>query len=472
MVRLYKTLENIVKKYVAKPLVVGGLVGVLGFGNLVYGNEYNNEILVNTYTENYQGMSDIAMDEKGNVIITWESLYQDGSLLGVYAQRFNKEMKTDEQLGEEIQVNSYTENHQHKPKIAIDKEGNFVITWESQADWRIHAQRFNKDGTPIENEFRVSPTESEQRHPRIAMDGQGNFLVALRYGQYGPAYAQRFDRNGDKRGEEFGIDGYESRIAMDPNGNFITTGAGDGALYAQRYDRNGNTLGDSLLVSLSKADGSDPEIGDSSVALNDNEFIVTWKDYGGVYARRFDKDGSEIGEEFQVNTCTEEDQILPDVAMDKEGKFVITWTSWNGSAAEIYAQRFDKDRNKIGKEFRVNNYSLEAIHPPLIEGYPGNSSIVMNYYNSDFIISWEGAGKEDDYGIYAKKFSFYNPADLDKDGYVNFKDFAKFANDWQKTREGQDLEEGEYLIGDINKYGKVDYSDLERLINNWLAYYP
>lgn len=417
-----------------KPLVIGCLVGVLGFGNLAYGNKYSNEILVNTYTESYQGRSDIAMGEKGNVVITWESLYQDGSLLGVYAQRFDREMN---KIGEEIQVNSYTENHQHKPKIAIDKEGNFVITWESQADWRIHARRFDKDGTPIENEFRVSPTESEQRHPRIAMDGQDNFLIAFKYGQYGAAYAQWFNNEGIRIGGEFGI-GYDRRIAMDPNGNFVTTGAGGEALYAQRYDRNGKAINDPLLVSLSKSGGRDLEIGQSGVALNDSKFVIVWKDYDdnsyGVYARRFDKDGSKIGEEFQVNTCTEEDQILPDAAMDKEGKFVITWTSWNGSAAEVYAQRFDKDRNKIGNEFRVNNYSLEAIPPPLIEGCPGNSSIVMNYYNSDFVISWEGAGKEDGYGIYAKKFKFYNPADFDHNGVVDFYDFSFFASQWL-TRE-------------------------------------
>ena len=277
----------------------------------------------------------------------------------------------------------------------------------------------------------MSPTESEQRHPRIAMDGQGNFLIAFKYGQYGAAYAQRFYDDGNIIGQEFQISGYERRIAMDPNGNFITTST-DGAreaLYAFKYDWNGNLIY-RVLVSLSKADGSDPELGNSSTALNDTGFVVTWEDYGGVYARRFDKDGSKIGEEFQVNTCTEEDQILPDAAMDKEGKFVITWTSWNASAAEVYAQRFDKDRNKIGNEFRVNNYSLEAITPPLIEGYPGNSSIVMNCYNSDFVISWEGAGKEDGYGIYAKIFKFYNKADLDKDGYVDFKDFGIFADNW------------------------------------------
>ena len=300
------------------------------------------------------------------------------------------------------------------------------------------------------------------------MDSKGNSVIAWLLQpepccSYYVPYAQRFNRDGNKIGSEFGLSGYDRRIAMDPNGDFITTSVGDEALYAQRYDRNGNTIGDSLLVSLSKAGGLDSEIGDSSVALNDNEFVVVWKDYDdsgmGVYARRFRTDGSEPGNEFQVNTYTEKQQVQPDVAMDKEGKSVIVWVTGTkyDPSADVFAQRFDKDGKRIGDEFRVNSY---------IDGWQGDPRIVMNYCNSDFVITWcDGGGHDGDgYGIYAKKFSFYNPADLDKDGYVNFKDYAVWANTFLKS--------GSNPGGDINQDGIVDYNDLEELTENWLAYYP
>ncbi len=51
-------------------------------------------------------------------------------------------------------------------------------------------------------------------------------------------------------------------------------------------------------------------------------------------------------------------------------------------------------------------------------------------------------------------------ADLNCDGFINFADYAKFADDWLKT--------GEYLFGDIDGDGIVDHNDLERLKENWL----
>jgi hypothetical protein len=418
--RLFKTLEDIVRRYVAKPLVIGGIIGILGFGRAVHAND----VLVNTYTVNKQYGPDIAMNEE-NIIITWASLYQD-LLTGIYAQRFDKEMS---KVGEEFRVNPYTERGGFS-QIAMAREGNFVITWSWGGSVPVKAQRFDKDGNRIGDEFIVNDSIGGiQEFPRIVMDSEGNFLIAFRYAGYGYIYAQRFDKDGNRIGEGFPLVGSESRIAMYPNGGFITTST-DGtreALYASKYDWNENLIYN-VLVSLSKAGGLDSELGDSSVAISDNDFVIAWKDYDdlgshsvGVYAQRFDREGNKVGDEFRVNYRTENDQRNPDVAMDPEGNFVIAWTGWNGSiTTDVFAQRFDSKGRRVGDEFRVNSY---------IDGWQSSPRIGMSN-NGDFVIAWWGAGEEDDQGIYAKKFPFYNQADLDHDGYVNFKDFAKFAENW------------------------------------------
>jgi len=51
-------------------------------------------------------------------------------------------------------------------------------------------------------------------------------------------------------------------------------------------------------------------------------------------------------------------------------------------------------------------------------------------------------------------------ADLYYDGFINFLDYAKFANSWMRTYPG--------LEGDIYIDNKVDYKDLEILAENWL----
>jgi hypothetical protein len=87
----------------------------------------------------------------------------------------------------------------------------------------------------------------------------------------------------------------------------------------------------------------------SSVAtLSTGGFVVTWHSNGqdgdgfGIYAQRYDANGSRVGSEFQVNTYTTSDQLLPSVAALSTGGFVVTWNSngQDGSANGVYAQSY------------------------------------------------------------------------------------------------------------------------------------
>ena len=83
-------------------------------------------ILVNTYTEGWQGRPDIAMNNNGDIVITWDSYYRDYSLYDVFAQRFDEEMN---KRGDEFQVNSPTEGRHVSNHTTMDREGNFVVAW-------------------------------------------------------------------------------------------------------------------------------------------------------------------------------------------------------------------------------------------------------------------------------------------------------------------------------------------------------
>ena len=65
----------------------------------------------------------------GNVIITWSSFGQDGSMQGVFAQRFST---SGTKVGAEFQVNQYTSFNQRTPAVATLTNGNFVIVWISE----------------------------------------------------------------------------------------------------------------------------------------------------------------------------------------------------------------------------------------------------------------------------------------------------------------------------------------------------
>ena len=59
-----------------------------------------------------------------------------------------------------------------------------------------------------------------------------------------------------------------------------------------------------------------PSIG----ALVDGSFVVTWQSHGqdgdrnGIYGQRYESSGATVGNEFQINTYTANDQSFPSVS--------------------------------------------------------------------------------------------------------------------------------------------------------------
>ena len=76
-----------------------------------------------------------------------------------------------------------------------------------------------------------------------------------------------------------------------------------------------------------------------------------------------------VGGEFQVNTYTTSAQLIPAVAADASGNFVVVWQS-DGSAGSdnsfhsIQGQRYDASGNTVGSEFQVNSYTTSEQFVP------------------------------------------------------------------------------------------------------------
>ncbi len=288
---------------------------IIGFSRTADGIQGTRDI--NTYRPSRQSNPRIAQNKSGDYVITWESAGQDGSGYGIYAQRFNA---SGNPQGPEFRVNTTTENDQSRPSVAIDDNGNFVVAWQSfgqdGSDYGIYAQRFNASGSPQGSEFQVNTTTEG--------------------GQLAPA------------------------IAMQPNGDFIITwdglnGATSYDIFARRFSASGAPLSGEILVNTYTAGTQ------SAPAIATDEFgnfVITWTSDGqdgsdyGVYARRFRPNGTPLSNEFQVNTFTEDDQEYPAIAMQPGGDFVITWESsgQDGDGEGVYAQRFELTSTVVFKD--------------------------------------------------------------------------------------------------------------------------
>jgi hypothetical protein len=326
-------------------------------------------------------------------------------------------------VGSEFKVNNYTTSDQRSPSIATNSNGDYVITWMSYGQdgdsQGIYAQRYNAGGTPQGSEFRVNTyTSYLQASPSIAMDSDGDFVIAwisdIQDGSYEGIYAQRYNATGTPQGSEFRVNTYITNnqafasVAMDNDGNFVITwqsatqdGSSEG-IYAKRYDAAGTPQGSEFRVNTyTTNDQSYPSIAMDS----DGDFVITWQSAAqegsleGIYAQRYNAAGTPQGSEFHVNTYTTSSQLIPSVAMDDDGDFVITWqtTNQDGSLDGIYAQRYNAAGVAQGSEFRINTYTT------------GNqrSSIVAMDSDGDFVVTWQSYNQTGDsfWGAYGQRFN-------------------------------------------------------------------
>src|SRR6185436_14277277 len=105
------------------------------------------EFQVNSYTAASQLYSAVAMSAAGSFVVVWESNGQDGESGSVFAQRFDA---GGAPLGVEFGVNTYTPSNQQYPDVAADDLGGFVVAWESLTQdgsfFGVFAQRFASTG--------------------------------------------------------------------------------------------------------------------------------------------------------------------------------------------------------------------------------------------------------------------------------------------------------------------------------------
>lgn len=119
------------------------------------------------------------MDHQGNFTIAWMDSLQDGSLSGVYAQRYDASAN---RVGGEFRGNSTTYYTQYQPAIDYDGLGSFVIVWTNVSlDSRvadIYGQRFDSAGEMVGGEFQVNTyVEQNQSESDIAVRDDGSFIV-------------------------------------------------------------------------------------------------------------------------------------------------------------------------------------------------------------------------------------------------------------------------------------------------------
>lgn len=437
--------------------------------SLVSGTEFQ----INTWTNLDQANAAIVMDGSGNFVVVWNSYRQDGSSNGIFGRRFDPNC---EPLSDEFQINTETSGNQKEPSVATDTAGNFVVTWHgpgiSQED--IFAQRFDPNGQPIGGEFRVnSYTDDKQLCPSVAMNIDGSFVVvweSMDIPEEGKSAirGQLYDNSGSSIGPELVINDEPSDcrypdVAMDGSGNFAVVwmqDEGSNSIMAKLYNADGSAKTEPFEVSTIGFSS----ITSPSIAMDAaGHFVVAWDgdpelaSLDDVHARLFEADGTPIGEQFVVNTTIAEAQQNPQVAMNNQRKFVIVWDSRvdpNVNERDIFGQRYDSSGGPIGDEFQLNTYVKAN------QKYP-DAAIKEN---GEFVTVWQSDEQDGSrYGIFGEIGLLVGSADFTGDGFVNFYDYCILADEWLKNENP--------LKADLIDDNTIDEQDLAAFCKQWLTPY-
>ncbi|MCB9475315.1 MAG: hypothetical protein H6685_00465 [Deltaproteobacteria bacterium] len=354
---------------------------------------------------------DISIGSGDDVVVVWQSdSDQDGWGKGVFAQRFDEDFLP---VDSEFQINSYTDADQDEPSVAVGPNGNFVVAWQSAGQdgdsGSVVARQFLANGTPVGSDFVATQTTAgSQEHPSVASFDDNAFAITWRYNS--DVYTRLFDSSGVAVTDDIRLngerDGNDISVAQGNDTVFIVwnsdTIEGDN-IVGTRLDDAGNILGNEFPVnSETNTDQSLPDVAcDTS-----GNCVVTWNsgggqdgDASGIIANLYDSLGRRIGEEFIVNTTTDGSQQFPSVATDDDGDFVIVWV--NGSAADeerfITGQRFNAGGSDAGVEFTASQNPTKK---------PSFTDVAMDA-TGNYVVAWHewfGACCEDG-DIYIRRYN-------------------------------------------------------------------
>ncbi|HEX8386194.1 MAG TPA: T9SS type A sorting domain-containing protein [Rubricoccaceae bacterium] len=166
-----------------------------GSSNGIYAQRYaasgapvGGELQVNTYTTDRQLSPTVAVDADGDVVVAWQSEGQDGAGFGVFSRRYTA---SGAAVGGEFQVNTYTMSDQRRPSVALDADGDLVVVWQSYYQDGDHdgvyAQRYaagpaaSEPGAPAGLTLALvpSPVGASGGHVRYETPGAGRVRVTV-----------------------------------------------------------------------------------------------------------------------------------------------------------------------------------------------------------------------------------------------------------------------------------------------------
>jgi hypothetical protein len=340
------------------------------------------DLLVSTFTNNFQIRPAVAVLTNGNIVVVWSSFNQvrSNSLHDIYGQLLSP---AGQKIGANFLINQYTNYNQRAPAVAALKNGGFVVAWVSEqqrsvaSGWGtnstyvtpdtapvpsvdIYARLYRYNAAAVAGEFLVNSNANPCANPAVAAASDGTFLVA---------WSARDQEN-------------------------LFTNSWD--VYARAFSTNGAGGAVARVNSTIFSSQYIPRV--SAIGL---DYLVVWTSvdqdgsFEGVFGQYLHSDGSPVNGEFCVNTTTAASQMQPAVASDRVDQFLVVWAGYNAAAYnfDLFAQRHvnvETVLSAMAAPFVYAPFTLSngVYQPQLTVSWPMLSGIAISNYE----VYVDGAG--------------------------------------------------------------------------------
>lgn len=368
------------------------------------GDPLSGEIIVNTTTAGAQ--KNVAVIACGaNFFVTWENWLDNQSQCSIYAQYLSA---TGEKIGSEIVVSSATGTKMLRPHLASCSNTVLVAWYESNGS--IHAQIYDNEGTPVGDPLGGGGTPEAQYGIPVVTANYGNYFICFsmrsnsnHLNKY--VYGQWISPQGEVLSDAIQITA-DPIVSVDyPTMDIAASGSDmllawhisndyEADIFAQMIGSTGIPTGDRIL--LNARTNSHEYCPD--VVYVSGMYTVVWDslNFGGdlnIYMQNIHRVLQRSEQEIPVNTTTAGHQRSPAVAGNQQAYLALYEdVSYDETQADIYAQLFDAQHNKIGAEHRVNAHTnLNQCDPALATD------------GTQYLAVWASYEQDsDEYGIFAR----------------------------------------------------------------------
>lgn len=415
------------------------------------------------------------LDSSGNVVVNGQ---QATSLIDIERIQFadaSVSLKSGKFANESGSVVSM------EPASTALSNGGYVIAWEEAG--KIHVQQYDKNHELLKN---ATLTGVSGSNPIIAPAKDGGYLLGWTTTQ-NTLVVQAYDSNSVAKGTAITVTRHDTNPAVHiedasvtvlGNGNYVVSwaeelnesgswGHNEGSeLFVRLF--NGVThqpIGSEIQVDTTTKDNAIYASEPSISGLANGGFVVVWEreydaaDNVDIFLQRYTATGKPDGKAVQVNSTKAGEQSGPEVAVLKDGSYVVTWVSvqYNKNedaiSGDVFMQRYAANGAKLGKETLVNSRSSEIQGEPAITALKGGG----------YVISWATSDEAPHAGnanVYAQVYDkngakvgnqILVASDDSNDLFpvIAATDDGGFIVTWEVLSPGRDAQ-GNNLLGDIN----------------------